>query len=412
MLGFVSIAESTGKANSQALRHLRQRWLLTALIYLGGLVAGYLLLDAIWYEGASTWWLGWAGAAMFIELGILWHSLRHNHPPASQRLLPTFGYGTALTLTCGGLLFLLAGFLFLPRPTGWLAWMPALLYTVARIADYIDGYVARITDHETKLGGILDIEFDGLGILIAILLGIAYGTLPIWYLPLALSRQLFIAGIWLRKRRGLPVYEMTPSSNRRIIAGYQTAFISVALWPIFADPMAYLTACVFALPLIFSFGRDWLVVSGAIDPASQGYQRFRANFKALVEGWLPLAARLTGAAIAVGLLVRALPAMPAWRTLLHNAGMAQPEPWLWALVVLCCLALLPYLLGILGRIAALPLIGLAWLDLVANGIDASGNAWLLVAAIIVTHAGSGKAALWRPEDPLLRRRPGAQEDAT
>lgn len=412
MLGSVFTVDDIGEANHQAMQQLRRRWLLTALIYLVGLAAGYLLINATWYEGNSTWWLGWAGAAMLVELGILWHSLRHNHPPASPRLLPTFGYGTALTLTCGGLLFLLAGFLFLPRPTGWLAWMPALLYTLARMVDYIDGYIARITHHETKLGGILDIEFDGLGILIAILLGIEYGTLPIWYLPLALSRQLFIAGIWLRERRGLPVYPMTPSSNRRIIAGYQTAFISLALWPIFTDPMASISAIVFALPLVFSFGRDWLVVSGAIDPASRGYQRFRATFKTLVEGWLPLVARVVGTIIAVGLLVRALPAMTTWRTLLTDAGMDQPEPWLWALVILCGAALIPYLLGIVGRLTALPLIGLAWLDLVANGVDASGNAWLLVAAIIVTHAGSGKAALWRPEDPLLRRRPGAQEDAT
>src|SRR5690606_1454163 len=151
--------------------------------------------------------------------------------------------------------------------------------------------------YETKLGSTLDIEFDGLGVFIAILLGIGYRALPIWYLPLAFSRQLFIAGIWLRQRRGLPVYAMTPSSNRRIIAGYQTAFISVALWPIFTGPMARLSAIVFALPLIFSFGREWLVVSGAIDPSSRGYQRFRATIKNLVEGWLPLAARVSGTLI-------------------------------------------------------------------------------------------------------------------
>ncbi len=398
------------EANDRALRRLRRRWLWVALLYLGGLAGGYWLVDRYWVGGNASQWLGWAGAIMLVELGILWLTLPQNHPPESNRLLPSFGYGTALTLTCGGLLFLLAGFLFAPRPGGWLGWMPALLYTAARLVDYVDGYVARITRYETKLGSTLDIEFDGLGVFIAILLGIGYRALPIWYLPLAFSRQLFIAGIWLRQRRGLPVYAMTPSSNRRIIAGYQTAFISVALWPIFTGPMARLSAIVFALPLIFSFGRDWLVVSGAIDPSSRGYQRFRATIKNLVEGWLPLAARVSGTLIAIGLLARALPDMATWRALLSPA--AQPSAWLWALVALCGLALLPYLLGIVGRVAALPLLGLAWLDLAANEIDIWGNAWLLVAAIIVTHAGSGHAALWRPEEFLLRRRPGAHEDVT
>ena len=396
--------------NAQALRRLRWRWLATALIYGAALWGGYALLRGQWSGEWAVWWLGWAAVTMLLELGVLWLVLPSNHRAANDTLLPSFGYGTTLTLLCGMLLFLMAGFLFAPRPPGWLAWLPALLYMVARLVDYVDGYVARITNHETKLGGILDMELDGFGVLIAIVLGIQYGALPLWYLPLALSRQLFIFGIWLRERRGLPVYEMTPSGNRRIVAGYQTGFLSLALWPSFQPPLSTVAATVFALPLLASFGRDWLVVSGALDPSSASYQRGRLWAKDLLEGWLPLLARLVCFVLTAILLWGEVSDFPTWLPHLQAAGWSNASFWLWLLVIVAIPSAIAILLGVLGRLVALPLMALAWLDVAANGVEWTGNVWLFVAAAIVTHAGSGHFALWRPEEPILNTRPGVKHE--
>ena len=410
-------------SNQSAMRQLRWRWLLTGVVYCSFLGGGYWWLRGAWSPLWATWWLGWAAAIMLLELVILWFMLPNNHPPTpaglsttdqvaagqtANELLPTFGYGTNLTLACGLLLFLVAGFLFAPRPPGWLAWLPALLYTVARLVDYVDGYVARITNHETKLGGMLDMELDGFGVLIAILLGIQYGVLPLWYLPLALSRQLFILGIWLREWRGLPIYEMTPSGNRRIVAGYQTAFLSLALWPSFQPPLSMVAATVFALPLLASFGRDWLVVSGALDPTSTRYQRGRLLIKDFLEGWLPLVARMVSFVLGITLLWAEVPNFPTWLSHLQAVGWTSPTIWLWLLSITAVLALVASLLGVVGRLAALPLMVLAWLDVAANGLDWSGNVWLFIAAALVTHAGSGRLALWRPEEAILHTRPGVK----
>jgi CDP-diacylglycerol--glycerol-3-phosphate 3-phosphatidyltransferase len=389
-----------------ALRQLRWRWLATALVYSACLLGGYWLLRVAWTTQWATWWLGWAALTMLLELGVLWRVLPTNHPPTNESLLPSFGYGTSLTLFCGLLIFLIAGFLFAPRPPGWMAWLPAILYAVARIVDYVDGYVARITHHETKLGSILDMELDGFGVLIAILLGIQYGALPLWYLPLALSRQLFIFGIWLRQRRGLPVYEMTPSANRRIVAGYQTGFLSLALWPTFQPPLSTVAATVFALPLLASFGRDWLVVSGVLDPASDRYQRGRKVAKDVVEGWLPLVARLVAFVIAALLLWAEVPDFPTWLPYMQAVGWTAPAFWLWLVTIASGVAAIAVLLGVLGRLFAFPLMALAWLDIAANGLSWADNVWLFIAAAVVTHAGSGHLALWRPEDPVLHTRPG------
>ena len=38
-----------------------------------------------------------------------------------------------------------------------------------------------------------------------------------------------LAGLWLRKRRGAPIYDLPPSVNRRVIAGLQMGFLAVIL---------------------------------------------------------------------------------------------------------------------------------------------------------------------------------------
>ncbi|MEZ4717647.1 MAG: CDP-alcohol phosphatidyltransferase family protein [Caldilineaceae bacterium] len=55
--------------------------------------------------------------------------------------------------------------------------------------------MARITNHSTKLGEMLDMEYDVIGIFAAVLLAISYGQLPVWYLGIGLARRFFWPGI-------------------------------------------------------------------------------------------------------------------------------------------------------------------------------------------------------------------------
>ena len=279
----------------QSLISLRWRWVFIVLAYCVSLLLGYRVIRQEWQAGVAVQWITLAAATMVLQMGILWWALGHNRRPSDANLLPFIGYANGMTVARGLLACLLAGFLFLPRPPDWLAWAPALLYTGERLLDYFDGYVARITGHETRLGVILDMEFDGVGFLVAVLLAIQYGHLPSWYIVLGLARHLFVIGLWLRRRWNLPVYPLPPSDQGRLIAGLQTSFASVVLWPSLSAQVSNLAAYLFAIPLIYSFGRDWLVVSGVVDADSQAYQRARRLVKQLFEGWLPLVARLIAA---------------------------------------------------------------------------------------------------------------------
>ena len=370
------------------------------------------MLYSGWTLPFAQRWLLLTGLVMLRQLWLLWRSLPLNHRDDEITLLPTFGYGTALTIGRGIAIALLAGFIFSPRPPGWLAWTPAILYSTGAILDYLDGYVARITNHATKLGESLDMEFDVIGGLAAVLLAISYGQLPIWYLAVGLAREIFLLGHWILRKRGRPIYDLTPSSDRRLIAGLQMGFLSVVLWPVFMPPATTLAAVLFAVPLLISFGRDWLVTSGRLPADSEQYRRVRSLAKQILQGWLPVIARPLGVLTALAILQQETPAFAAWTAYAQGIGLGSPELFFWGLATLSAGSLLLFAAGILGRFAAIPLIALACWDLLAVGFAWPTNGLLLACAIIVLQMGSGFFALWQPEERLFRKRAGEREAGT
>ncbi|HHY57162.1 MAG TPA: CDP-alcohol phosphatidyltransferase family protein [Chloroflexi bacterium] len=371
---------------------LRRQWALVTLLYGGVLATGYWTMLQFWPAPAALRWLTLASATMAVQMVVLWWALRFNHPPTGAALFTDLGIANSMTLTRGLLTCLMAGFLFGPAPQGWLAWAPAVLYMTERVIDFFDGFVARYTRRETKLGSILDMEFDGLGILIAVGIAIQLDHLPLWYLILGLGRQLFIFGIWVRQRLGWPVFDLPPSDHRRLIAGFQTGFISIILWPTWTTEVAMAAAWLFAVPLLFSFGRDWLVVSATLDAASPGYQRVRQRAKLIFEQWLPPLVRLLGAALVGWMIVQ-------------GASLTGGLAWLAALAAVLLL------LGALGRAAALVLAFVAAFSAVQIGLRLD-NALLLLCAVYILHLGSGRLAAWTPEEYYLHTKLGARDEVS
>ena len=395
-----------------ALSSLRRRWAVVAMLYASAWWLGYQLLQSFWHTPLAARWRIFSATMILILLGILWRGLRNNRQNEQSVLWPTFGYGNGLSLVRGGLLILLAGFLFLPRPTIALTWLPALLYTADRIIDLFDGYLARVTGRESKLGAMLDIELDGLGLLVVVLLGVQYGLLPPWYLILAGSRQLFVAGMWLRTRWDKPNRPLPPSDNRRVIAGFQTGFLSVMLWPIMTPELTHLLAILFAIPLFYSFGRDWLVVSYRIDPDSAAYTRGRGLIKAFFEQWLGLGLRIVGTGLVLQLLWQGFPTFARWTPILVQMGWGDA---LWlriGLALLLAVATLAFALGYAPRVAGLVLVAFAILNIHTTGFGWNTSTLLLLCAVIVAHLGSGYWSSWQPEDRFLRTQMGRQVRGT
>jgi CDP-diacylglycerol--glycerol-3-phosphate 3-phosphatidyltransferase len=391
--------------HNASLIRLRRRWWLMASLYAPLLLLGYQLLRTEWHLAYAWRWAVMAAGVLAYELWLLWRGLKDNRLQGRSTLLPTLGAGNVLTLLRGLALGLLAGFLFSPWPPGRLAWMPALLYTLAIIADYLDGYLARITHRATVLGESLDIEFDALGMLIAISLAVHYDQLPWWYLLLGLSRYLFLLGIWWRKRQGKPVYDLPPSAQRRIVAGFQMCFMSVILWPIVNPPLTTLAGLIFAIPFVASFVRDWFVVSGRIDPTSPAYLEIRQKIAFVTTRWLALLLRIGVVTTAAGFILPALWSVPervvffAWPGVPFLGVTTTVISWV-AAVAIVMLAL-----GVAGRLGALGLLIAASANILARGLHVP-NGFVLTGAITLIFLGSGAFSCCRPEDIILKRRAG------
>ncbi len=339
----------------------------------------------------------WTAPALVVSVYASFFARRRlvsNHPGSSATLFTTLGSGNRLTLVRGVLIAFLAGFVILPGPVSGLAWAPMILYTLSDVCDYFDGYLARRTHHSTLLGEELDIEFDALGLMLAVFVGIRLGALPVWYLIIGLSRYAFLFGNRIVRSRGRLIAPLPPSASRRPIAGLTMGFTSAALWPILPTAVTHIASYVFAVPISISFIRDWLVVSGMIHPEASLYVRLRAAAKRVFLSWLPLPLRLgvfiSGAAIVASQLH---PAM----------GLAEGLS-----VAVETIALLSIALGLVGRLGAFVLLFPIGLSFVEKDLTPS-TAFLLVTTLLILILGTGALSLAKPEERFLARRAGESE---
>lgn len=364
----------------QAMHSLRNRWLLFAF-------SGGLAIAAVWFllfrAGLPAWrWLPFTAVTFSYLLVVFWQGLAENRRPDEERLLPRLGPGNWMTLLRGLLTALLAGFLLLPRPEAvdmpLAAWLPGILYGSAVLADFLDGYLARISGQSTRLGERLDMSFDGIGVLVASALAVSYGQAPLFYLLVGLARYLFIGLVALHSKLGLPVHPLPANPARRGLAGLQMGFLTVLLLPVFTPPGTHLASAAFALPFLAGFARDALLAAGWVS-AETGRGGTAAR------RLMPLALR----AAAAGLVAVQL----ASRGRLDVLAAA-------ALLVAALLSL-----GAAGRVAAIG-------GLLLAGLFQAESGWGAVLAVQVAVftallvLGSGPFSLWRPEENLIYRRAG------
>ncbi len=371
-------------------------------------LASYRLLLPVWPHALR--WLILSGLALGYGLWTLLRALPFNVRPGESTLLPTLGWGNQLSLLRGLIIGLLSGFIFSTAPAMPLAWLIALLYTVASMADWLDGYVARKSNHVTELGQRLDMEFDGMGVAVVSLLAIGFGQLPLWFLSVALARYLFVAGLWWRKRQGRPVFEIPPSVHRRIMAGMLMGMMTVVLWPILPAAMATIAGFVIAIPVLLGFFRDWLFASGRLSNENQQYRHLQRWLYVLFALWLPLIWRFILTWSMVHMIQQVTPwyRPEAWQALLASWHVPQAAVLTTALTILAVVGSLFALFGFLGRLGAVLLFFPIGFDIATRGL-LWDNGLALISALSIALLGSGRFSLWQPEDAFVSRRGGTKQ---
>ncbi len=386
------------------IRRLRWRWGGVTAVYLLAIIILYTVLQRAWPYGAPRW-AGLTAVTAIYCLWVVWRHLEENHRPDESTLLARFGWGNRLTLLRGLLISLVGGFLLSPWPAGWVGWLPAVLYTAADAADYLDGYAARITNHATQLGTRLDMTFDSLGMVVVTLLAAWYGQLPWWYLPVGLARYLFMFGLWLRQKQQWPISPLPHSWHRRIFAGFQMGFMSVALWPIVPATTATIAGTLFALATAASFLRDWLVAIGWVDPHTAVYQRWQRRLYWATAVLLPLFLRLVFLICLVMVYIRI--DMAGWTAVFATWRLPWPETWarFWAMIGVAAGSLI--MAGAVGRVMALVMMFPLGFAMLASGANV-WNGTAVASAVLIMLLGTGALSLWRPEERFMYRRAGTQ----
>jgi len=374
--------------NRQTLKTLRIKW---GWITTFGVILWWLFFAWLrnWWQSPYPWrWLLISGLALGYSLSVLWRGLDKNRRPHEADLLPTLGLGNLLSILRGFILVLFCGFLFSPWPdSGWKAWLPGMLYTLAALPDFVDGIAARLTNHVTKLGEVLDISTDSLGVLGVSLLAVQYGQVPWWYLLVGLARYFFVAGIWLRQKLNLPVYDLPFSVRRRGFAALAMGLFMVILYPLFKPPGTSLAAGVFATYILGGFIWDWLVIIGWLPPQpGKTYLRLEKIILRYIPPVLRLALLLWGLT-ALGLML-----LSGDRSLLLfiEAG------------VVLCLAL-----GIVGRVMSIAALVILGLHHAVAPPDSAHYALIFLNANLL-FLGTGALSLFPIEDRLIYHRVGDQ----
>jgi CDP-diacylglycerol--glycerol-3-phosphate 3-phosphatidyltransferase len=394
-----------GHIVSSSLISLRRQWAAVAVAWLVVWLGFYASSRSLWPLGGR--WLALSGVTLGYGLRVLWRNLPSNHRLDESELLPTIGPGNALSLVRGLCIGLLAGFLFGPWPPGAMAWIIVLLYTLVDAADYFDGYLARRANHVTILGGALDVEFDGLGTLVVVLLAVSFGQLPVWYLALGLARYLFVFGLWLRRRFGRSIREAPPSVHRRVFAGFQMGFLSAVLWPILPRSMAVIAGTLYAAATGLGFLRDWLVVVGRLDPTNPRYLHFQRALYRLLAVILPSVWRLVLLVSMASILRAIAPPLPptAWRDLIDDWGIPAPALWAALVTAVAILGVLLVALGVLGRVLSTALVLPLGFDVITRGPNWA-NGLALVSVVFLQLFGPGPWALWPADERFILRRLG------
>ncbi len=338
----------------------------------------------------GLWWQARHGVVGALTASTVWAYLlgftrRHlplNCAAAGEPVRHALGLGNRLTLLRGLLYTVLAGFVWLPSPPGLLAYAPGALFTVAALTDLFDGYLARTRGETTHLGAKLDVEVDSVGLLVAVVLAVRLGQLPLAFVAIGAIYYVFRGAVWGWKRMGGRPRPLPASPLRRLVGGFQVGFLCVILWPVFSPPATTLAGAVFAAFLALSFGRDALFVTGRLAPSAVEWER-RVLF-----GPAATAARVA-AVLAVGAFLVAQPL---------DAGLLAV--YLATALFAACVAC-----GLTGRLGATGLLLVACIDLLLVGFRPA-NAALLVAALLVMLLGTGPRSLWQPSDAVFLRPPG------
>ena len=225
-------------------------------------LVGVLGIGRLWDDGPTAGFVLLVVTVGSIEFAVIRRTFDRSWAEAGPQPVTLASW---VTIGRTSAIALLAGFLLTVPPAGNLEWLPAILFGIAAGLDAVDGPLARATGSVSRFGEQLDEIVDSVtvlvGAVVVVLLDLAHPA----FLAVGLAWYVFVGGIYYRRYRSSPVYELDSTLLRRVLGAMVMGMIFVVLLPPVDPATATIFTSAVALPFLLNFLRDWLVVSGRLD---------------------------------------------------------------------------------------------------------------------------------------------------
>jgi cardiolipin synthase (CMP-forming) len=160
-------------------------------------------------------------------------------------------------------------------PGDWGPWIAFVIFALASITDYFDGYLARAWQQQSALGRMLDPIADKLLVSVSILILVEDGLLngwSMWAAIIVLMREVFVSGL----REFLAELRVSVPVSR--LAKWKTTMQLIAIAALLIAPALQGAKSGLLIDLGLTF--FW---AAAIVTLYTGYDYFRAGLQQLVE---------------------------------------------------------------------------------------------------------------------------------
>ena len=140
----------------------------------------------------------------------------------------------------------------------WLDYFAGLIFVLASVTDFFDGYIARAWNQMTKLGGILDPLADKMLMLAGFLGLMVIDRASAWAVFLILSREFFITGLRVvAVAEGKSVASTMTGKVKTVVQMIAIGFL-IMNWP-FATELLWL-AVVLTIYSGYEYTRDYFKI--------------------------------------------------------------------------------------------------------------------------------------------------------
>ncbi len=141
----------------------------------------------------------------------------------------------------------------------YLRWVALVIFVVASVSDFVDGYIARHCNQVTDFGKFLDPLADKLLVTSAFIMYVAWGRMPAWLVIIVIAREFAVTGL-----------RMVAASNGTVLAAgwsgkIKTACTMVGLIAMMAIPTSVVLDTIVNLVILVTTiysGTEYFVKNG------------------------------------------------------------------------------------------------------------------------------------------------------